>query len=517
MQIPYTFLVYTGLIGTLTLLAVEMSHRLRSFRKSLTVFWLTLLSLIWLLLPQTGRWLFSAWAPTTVLGGQMILDMTPVAWGLGLAVALSFCGAAWVELGSSRSPLPLSGLLLLLTLFVTWLALASGSLLTMLAAWAIFDLLWGVTGLLSGGDGERVTFGLVLHGIASLILWATALLLGRSGHSTLWWLMWMTPATLSLLMAAALMRIGVYPFHIIFHRRITALRPLVLASSIGSLLGLSLLYRVMQSPGFAALPGWVMALGAISLLWGGLMAWMAEGPRAMFWATYALLGGVVAGATAIRPGASVLTSLGVWIAGWVLLSVSRGRDTRAIGWSWPGWLVLLFLLGAPPSPLGWFYHSALVAATWPWRIVLVLGWALASATLLQAMRRPAVGAVSPPRPWLGVSLLVGLLFPLGGLLGSLNVFKPSFTVSWLGLSLWGVSMLLAAILVWLRPLSRHWLHQAEALFDIVDLQWLYRALWRGFEHLLGFVRVISDVVEGSGALLWSLLILLLILLVVANQ
>jgi hypothetical protein len=52
---------------------------------------------------------------------------------------------------------------------------------------------------------------------------------------------------------------------------------------------------------------------------------------------------------------------------------------------------------------------------------------------------------------------------------------------------------------------------------LLDLAWLYRALWQGLEHLLSIVRIVSAVVEGRGALLWSLLALLIALLVVVNQ
>jgi len=53
--------------------------------------------------------------------------------------------------------------------------------------------------------------------------------------------------------------------------------------------------------------------------------------------------------------------------------------------------------------------------------------------------------------------------------------------------------------------------------EFIDLQWLYRSVWNGAEHLLSILRITADVVEGSASLLWSLLILLLILLVVGNQ
>ncbi len=65
--------------------------------------------------------------------------------------------------------------------------------------------------------------------------------------------------------------------------------------------------------------------------------------------------------------------------------------------------------------------------------------------------------------------------------------------------------------------SPHGCKGIRPVVDLLDLAWLYRALWQGLEHLLSIVRIVSAVVEGRGALLWSLLALLIALLVVVNQ
>ncbi|MFP4344664.1 MAG: hypothetical protein ACLFU8_08230 [Anaerolineales bacterium] len=516
MQYLYPLLIYAGLAGTLVLLTLEMVSRAQRWRRPAAALWLTLVTLLWMALPTEGRWIFSMWAPSTVLDGQFIVEMQPAIWWLGLALGLAFSGVAWVEVIDRRPALPLSGVLVLLSLYTTWLALAGGSLLTTLAMWAVFDLLWGAATLLASGEGERVTFGWLFHGVASILLWATFLLLRRAGSSGLWWIMWTTPATTALLLVAALLRIGVYPFHVVFPRRIERLGSLVLVSSMGPVLGVGLLYRILTLPGEVELPLWVLVLGAVSLLWGGVRAWGERGEKALLWAIYALLSSIVAGAGATGAGDLVLGALGVWFGGWTLLLLSRGRDREAVALSWPGWLALLLLVGVPPSPLGELGRAALTLLPWGWRIVFLLGWAIVVATLLKEGTRPALGRTLPPRSWQQATLLAGLILPVLGMLSGASV-PQRFNFNGLGLLLWGGAVLLGAGLAWKGLRVRRWVMHGVALWDSLDLQWFYRALWRGSEHLLGLVRVAADVVEGSGALLWSLLVLLIILLVTVNR
>ena len=64
------------------------------------------------------------------------------------------------------------------------------------------------------------------------------------------------------------------------------------------------------------------------------------------------------------------------------------------------------------------------------------------------------------------------------------------------------------ILVWNR---------AHTLHELLDLDWFYRSIWQGANNLLGVLRVTAEVVEGSGSVLWSVLILLLVLMVAGGR
>ncbi len=537
MQSDYTLLVTTGIAGALSLLAIELIPGVRLWRKSITATLLSLITLLWAALPTSGTWPLSVWSPSTVLGGVLLWDLTPPLWGLGLIMALALSGGAWIEAADSRAALPLSGPITLAALLAAWHALAGGSLLTTLALWSVFDVLWGAAGMLSGNDGERMTFGLFAHGSASLCLWAALLLLSREGGGTLWSFLWPTPPVVILLVVAAFLRIGLYPFQVVFPRRLRAAGPMALVALLGPVMGFALLYRLLLLPAADSLPGGVTAMGLLSLLWGGARALMGRGKSALLWANYGLIGGI-AGAIAMTGLSSLLpAALGTWLLGFSLMLELRQREVHAIFWSWPGWMALLFLMGVPPSPLGTLFRAALSGTIWIWQLTMVVGWAFVATVLLRWVRSPwertrlaqVSVTVTPLRAWQHTGLLAGFMLSLGGMFwASLSV--PAITFAWSGFFPWLVMLILTLGLSWGISLERsrgltlregghiaEWLRTGVGLMEILDLQWLHRALLRGMGHLLSVLRVFFEVVEGSSALLWSLLILLVLYLVTVSR
>lgn len=512
----FPLVLYTGLGGGVLLLGMASVARLRPLRKPVTAGWLTLLAFLWLILPQQGQWLASVWSPGAILGGEMLLDMTPATWWLGLIVTVIFSGVAWFEVAERRDAPALTGPVVLIILILTWLTLTSGSLLTLLATWAVFDLVWGIAGLMSGANGERVIFGMALHGISSLILWSVSLFLLQSGVSELWRLMWPTEPMLILLLIAALTRVGFYPFQIVFPAGLQLTRSLSLVYFMGPVTGVALLYRLVMLPGVQHLPEWVIVWGILSLLWGGLMAWGGHRQPTVTGACHALFIGLVTGAGVIGSGPLLLLVAGLWAAGGALLALGRSRDRRAIGWTWPAWAAVLFFLGAPPSPVGSIYWQLLESQPWTLRVALFLGACCIGAVFIQRIAKPALGSATPPAMWQRVAMAVGLGVIMATLVAAVALVEP-LPFSWLGFGIWLLSVLGAAGLARWGGQLRDRVRYSQPLMEFLDLQWLYRSVWRGAEHLLGIVNVSADVVEGSGALLWSLLILLLVLLVVGNQ
>ena len=505
-----------GLGGALLLLGIASFARFRPLHKSLTTIWLTVMACLWLLAPVTGRWMFSVWSPAGVLGGQVLLEMTPGIWWCGFTLAVVFAAVTWGELVERRETLSMVGPLLLSVLLIVNTSLAANSLLTTLAAWAMFDLLWSAVGLTAGAGGERVTLGLTIHGIASIILWSVSLLLLRAGESGLWWLMWPSTPMLTLLLLAAGMRMGFFPFQIVFPPRLGKARALNLTALTGPLMGVGLLHRIMSLPGMTHVPDWMLVWGVFSVLWNGVMVWTARRGRITLraWHTVLLIG--ITGACAAGLADGLLLATSVWIAVCGLLMMARPRDSRAPAWSWPAMVALLFAIGTPPSPLGPLCWTLLAALPWSGRLLLIVGGALTSATLLGESLPRSAGATAAPWPWLRVGLLVGLSSVVTLLL-AMPSFPGATQFSWLGLGLWLLWLLLAVGAARWRVWARPWRVQLYPFLDFLDLQWFFRAMWRGMGNLLGVVRLASEVVEGSGAMVWSLLIMLLVLLVVMNR
>jgi len=116
-----------------------------------------------------------------------------------------------------------------------------------------------------------------------------------------------------------------------------------------------------------------------------------------------------------------------------------------------------------------------------------------------------------------LSLVVAGLYPpllVGGVripaLGSLFVM-PGLT-GWL---LWVVSLAGGGVLAWqegtIRPKIELWL---SVIHDLLCLEWLYDAVVGALSRGLSVLRAADEVVGGRGALLWSWLLFLLLILLV---
>ena len=97
------------------------------------------------------------------------------------------------------------------------------------------------------------------------------------------------------------------------------------------------------------------------------------------------------------------------------------------------------------------------------------------------------------------------LLPLG------QLFAMPGLAGWL---LWVVSLAGGAVLAWrdaaICPKISLWL---SATHDLLALEWLYGAVAGALERGLSALRAADKVVRGGGALLWSWLLFLLLLLV----
>lgn len=512
----FPLLLYLGFGGGLLLLGLNAVPRLRVAQKPVVAAWMSLLTLIWGLAPTAGRWMLSVWAPTSVASGWLVLDITPPIWWGTLLVGSAISGVLWAGLAERNGSLLLGGALLPILFTVTWMALGGGSLLMTLALWAVFDIAWFVVRLVTTPQGERVVWASAVHGAASVLLWTVSLFLLREGTSGLWWLMRPSEPILILLLVASLMRVGFYPFQVVYTETFDRSRPLALVSVMNPVMGAALLYRLISLPGQPALPGWVLGWGCFSVFWAGLKAFSLEGRQATLSAGHAMLLAILTGGVALRSPGAMISGVGVWLACLALLIAARRFHRRDFYLLWPTAVATLFLVGAPPSPLLQLYTGALAAAPWTWRLLLALGFALGVAALLRGLVGRAEGRVRPPRPYLLVSLLSGVVLVGAGLI--VTAIREGVVIAGpLAMGVWAGAILVAAVLArWGERVQAAW-RRAGPLVALLDLEWFYRAAWQGAENLLGTLRATAEVVEGSGSVLWSVLVLLLVVMVMGRQ
>jgi hypothetical protein len=512
----FPLLLYLGLGGSVLLLGTNAVPRLRLVHKPLAAAWMTLLTVAWAAAPMTGKWVLSVWAPIGVTGGWLVFDLTPEIWWSVLMLGVAMSGVLWVDLAERRADLSFGGTLLLLLFTVTWLTLGAGSVLMTLALWAVFDVVWVVVRLVASQEGERVVWAAAVQGIASVLLWTISLFLLREGTSGIWWLMRPSAPSLVLLLLAGLMRLGFYPFQVVNTETLSRSHPLSLMSIVNPIMGIALLYRLISLPGVRAAPVWVLAWGALTLLWLGIKALSLKDRSALVVAGHAVLVGAVTGAVALGDGSLLLLGTGTWVACMALLIVAKRFERRDFYLGWPGIIAVCFLVGAPPSPLLGLYRGLFEGSPWPLRVVALLGTGAALAALLRSTSRQAQGRVRPPRLYLLLSALVGLVLVIGVLVAAALQSRMAFGGP-VSLLLWSVAVGLALILVHWGGRVQRSLDHVRPLVDLLDLQWFYSAVWEGSENMLGILRASAEVVEGSGSVLWSMLILLLVLMVIGRQ
>ncbi len=511
----YPLLLYLGCGGAVVLPATSLIPGLRRVRKALPVAWVTGFTLLWLLTPTAGQWVLSVWTPTRVTGGWLVLDVEPAAWWGVLLISVAFSGLLWTSLAEDAQDSLATGALLAIIITVTWLTLTSGSVLMTLAMWAVFDVGWLAVYLVGDTRSERAIWAAAVSGLASLLLWAISLFLLREGSSGLWWLMRPSPPILTLLRLAGLIRVGFYPFQVI-HKQMPGRSPtLTLVSMMNPLMGVALLYRLLRLPGAPVVPIVTPLWGCASVLWLGLKAFGRSDQQRVLATSYGVLVAIVTGALVSHRPDLLLLGAGIWCVGVALLLVARRHHPRTFFLSWPTVIGVGFLLGVPPSPLQSLYVGAFGALPWTGRVMLLVGLGLLAASLLSSfVARAECRAGSPfPRRWIG--LAVGLVVLCVGLF--VSAFRAPPQVPPLPFLLWiGAVASGGALLLWGGRLRVAWAQKA-ILIDLLDMQWLYRALWEGAENILGILRVTAEVVEGSGSILWSVLILLLVLVIVGGR
>lgn len=489
---------------------------------------------------------------------------------LSLVAGILLCGlAAALVLGiKGHEPEKATWHALILLSLTGALAMTMASnLLTLALGSGLLDVALVGLALWAGGDpqrGREMPLSLALPGLLStLLLVANGLQLDvAAGHTSL--LAQELPATaVALLGVAAVLRLSLFPLHPRGLRGPQNAACLLLP--IGA--GIYLLARVQEIARSLWSPSWLLVLGSVALLAGGVLVWsgglaVLRRERAFglagFWsgllihqAGHALLFGILLGTAAPWPLVSLPFALGALAVWWHAAvehedlapagrlrrlweqielrrvelwdrvvarfpALSRRRDWRILGWlvALLPVIALVSLAGAPftaGAQARWSVYGALLKRESGALLVLLAADTFLVAGLSTALRVGLMRAERrrlTPAPLLATAALAFSLIFLALSPGSLGLNPVRVS----GVSVWGLGLVFVLpwlLGAWLAGLGIRFQDYAGAVQSFVELGWLYGALdWVG-RRLVTLFSWLGQVGEGQGWWGWALIILAL--------
>ncbi|MFW6115565.1 MAG: hypothetical protein ACOC7Y_00725 [Chloroflexota bacterium] len=483
--------------------------------------------------------------PSSLTGAVVRFHLEPTLWPLALGLALGACSLYLTELGRNSSPRPRLVAVSLGLLAVGLSAIWSATPFTMIVTWALSDLLL-FPGLLIDGAGRGTSVRALAFGAAStLLLWAGALAAGDGMGNVQWPLIPPGGVKMTIWMVAALLRIGAYPLHLSALTRTGSTSPLAAILLLSPVIGWGLWIRLaVVNGGTPPAATWVAVVALLTVTAGGLLAWTARRSRdarpfiamgangvVLLSSTWIALSGGGQGTAGGVPLAVVPLGVVGWLLGTVVLFLGSGVpwhrifQRRALVTSVPSLIGALSLSGVPLT-LGFVAESYVLSGE-PWgprlaffagRVFLVaaLGrWLLEPPPLEEDVALPrqvslAAGAIAPAFFLVLTGLAPALVLSGVPGLSLADLFAGQSLISWL---LWVVSVLLGGVLVWQDVVIRKdGSRMLAAVHNLVLLDWTYRLLSGAVEHGLAVIRTLDEILGGRGALLWSLILFLVLVL-----
>lgn len=482
----------------------------------------------------------AAWTGVTAGAPGLRLHVDHREWLLGLGLATLTLATALTGLARPGGPrIVARGAILLLT-FAGLAVVFADDLITHVVAWAGLDFVYFLI-LILVARGEGVQPQAVLHltfnslGTVCLVGAAVAIsqedpALGLSAAAA-------SPAATVWVTLAMVFRLGLFPLHLGLPVEVEVRQGLgVLLRLIPATAALEMVMHLAETAFAEPLRPWLTLFGVAAVLLGAEQLWTSGEPRrgmtfvVIAQSGLALLCGLWAGPLA--PAAVAAQALAL-LLGAGAIYLANGFDEQR------PWLMAFSAIGAAamlglPPTLGALGVNSLVtglAAAGDWRLWLALGGivlaqAVLGAGLLRALLWPAepleggpVGigayiaglaalAVAVVAP--GVVVLVAPGLAPAAFLGAARLDAPA-GVAWaaaaltlgLGLGLWRF-----------ESVTRQWAEGAGALVARgLRLDWLYRLLWQVFRALGIAIANLAQVLEGEGALLWAVALVLALALI----
>jgi multicomponent Na+:H+ antiporter subunit A len=492
------------------------------------------LLLLWRLGPLLPVvWVASMWRPLVLFGAPIAFAAAAGSWFLALVLVACTFLCLVASCTSSDQPGAVNLALILAGTASAIAALFATSFVALVVAWALTDLLLAAVMVRYGQKGARRA-GLALASglLATCALWAAPTLAQSEGISGFLTLAQFSGTSAVLLQIAVILRLGLVPFHL--------WRPIDLAADparllpmivIPTLLGFDLLTYLPALT--AGLPSFLFALAALTVVAGGFVAWSETEDRSSLAGVMVAETGlaVLAVANAGQQAVAVAVAAAVaWALGITVFALTPGWSKRYFWRAIPSLLALLSLLGVPPT-LGFVVrftaYSGLEADLFA-LVVALVGETFVVAALIR------LWLWGEPRAWpkdrlyeliyllifsvAAVTLiLIGLspeVFAGRGqdtaLLGLGDFVRQGGIAGWAG---WALPLVAGITLLLLgegfhQRLEGGW----QGLGALMRLEWLYGLLFVALRRAVGLIRGVAHIVEGEGALLWTAVILLIILL-----
>ena len=525
--IPIIFLI----LGALAIGASELA-RLRRPTAILIITTLLSLAALWTArgeLPVTQ--IIAAWQPVSVFTVPLSFRVDQTAWLLALGLLLVLLSAAltWGAYPGERRPSPRAVALLLAAAALA--GIFASNLLTLAIAWGLLDLAFVVALLVRGGSevGRRAALAIVVNLASTVCVWIAALLIENQQRSLYWHLFNAPEEARTWLMAAAVLRVGLYPFHQWLPVELGK-KPdrAVIIFIVPTVAGLALWVRLTIA---RAQPedSIVAVLAGLSLIIGSVFAWRSSQPRnGLPFIALCLAGSVgllaAGGASPAQLTAATLN----WMFINVSLFIARGLDRRHPYWA-VGSLIALLSLAALPGTLGFVVQQGVVAdAVRQKQWLILLAAVTAQVFVIGATLRLVLSEATESAPahivrkvmWglaLACSALPLLIFalaesaipalpPAGELLDELNP---------IGLLAMLAPVVLGALLAWRGPLMpRAAIDGGQSAWGrLLRLDWVNSALFYFIDWLTGLLRAAAGLLEGEGGLLWTVVVIVVVVVI----
>jgi len=480
------------------------------------------------------RWIVPApigsdsWLPGTREGGQILFRVDDISWSYGvslLGLLLAILLTAPVRLQYRSSPLSWSANLAIAG--AALLSVLAATPLTLVLTWTVLDIIDLVVSIASNAEikitrAAVIAFVFRLAG-SLLVVWAMGV--SQADGSRLQLEAAQPEAALFLLLAVGL-RLGVLPLSLPYYSE--ALRRRGIGSMVrlaGPAASLGVLARLPATVAPLDISPLLLALVGLAVLYGAGM-WLAspdEVTGRQYW-IIALAGLAVGSVIRGQPQASLAWGVSMILCGGLLFLFSTRPTVSTV-------LPLLGLVGLSGLPF------TPAASGWAGMVVLPftipdLFFIAAHATLLIGYIRHFLRPGDQPdevERWTQVAYSLGLLLlvGLGWMLGVLG-WAGSFTRG-----LWWASMIsvLLAIgagvpifILWKRgrdltQFQQGWLWRVgsrvgNSVSQILRFNWLYQFFGWVYEWIGRFIRLVTEMLEGAGGILWVLVFLVLLITVV---